>query len=161
MATPEGRMDAVPQWDPDVAGVVVFPGGHRVRGRGLRAGPPPEPADFGVYLTGTEHLENAWESRWVRWPDFWLPHSTSEAVSAVREAFARAGSERVEIACKGGTGRTGTALALMACMSGVPPREAVTWVRQHYRPRAVETPWQRRWIIKTAPTAVNHDHYGG
>lgn len=141
-------MDTVPNWEPDVAGVVVFPGGRSVRGRGLRDGPPREHPDFGVYLTGSTHREAGWESRWVRWPDFWLPHSTDEAVAAVREAYERAGSERVEIACKGGTGRTGTALALMACMSGVPPRDAVAWVRRHYRPRAVETPWQRRWIRK-------------
>ncbi|MEV7521309.1 hypothetical protein [Streptomyces sp. NPDC091371] len=26
------------------------------------------------------------------------------------------------------------------------PKEAVTWVRQHYHSRAVEMPWQRRFI---------------
>lgn len=26
------------------------------------------------------------------------------------------------------------------------PKEAVTWVRHNYHPRAVEVPWQRRFI---------------
>ena len=28
-----------------------------------------------------------------------------------------------------------------------PPDEAVAWVRERYHPRAVETPWQRRWVL--------------
>jgi len=28
----------------------------------------------------------------------------------------------------------------------VPSREAVAYVREHYDPRAVETPWQRRYV---------------
>lgn len=80
------------------------------------------------------------------WPDFWLPRSPSEAVLALRQAYERCADERVEIACDGGTGRTGTALAIVARYAGVPASEAVTWVRTHYRPRAVETPWQRRFV---------------
>ncbi|MFJ8013916.1 hypothetical protein [Streptomyces sp. NPDC096339] len=38
---------------------------------------------------------------------------------------------------------SGTALACMAVLDGVPPEQAVAFVRQHYHPRAVETPWQR------------------
>lgn len=52
--------------------------------------------------------------------------------------------ERVEIACAGGRGRTGTALACLAALDGVPACEAVAYVREHYDPRAVETLWQRR-----------------
>ena len=55
-------------------------------------------------------------------------------------------NERVEIACGGGRGRTGTALACMAVLDGVPRDEAVTYVREHYDARAVETPWQRRYV---------------
>ena len=54
--------------------------------------------------------------------------------------------ERVEITCGGGTGRTGTVIACMAVLAGVPVEAAVAWTRAHYRPRAVETPWQRRWV---------------
>ena len=62
------------------------------------------------------------------------------AEDALREAWARAEAERVEIACAGGHGRTGTALACLAVLDGVPSREAVRYVRAHYAARAVETP---------------------
>jgi len=32
----------------------------------------------------------------------------------------------------------------------VSPREAVAYVREHYDPRAVETPWQRRYVTRFA-----------
>jgi protein-tyrosine phosphatase len=70
------------------------------------------------------------------------PFDTGEAVAAFAEAFDRAASERVEVACRGGIGRTGCGLALMA----VPPGDAVSWVRAQFHRRAVETPWQRRWV---------------
>ncbi|MGY0232850.1 protein phosphatase [Longispora urticae] len=57
-----------------------------------------------------------------------------------------AGAERVEVACGGGRGRTGTALACLAILDGVPPGEAVAFVREHYHRHAVETPWQRRHV---------------
>ena len=46
----------------------------------------------------------------------------------------------------GGCGRTGTGLACMAALDGVPPLEAMAYVRKRYDPRAVETPWQRRYV---------------
>jgi protein-tyrosine phosphatase len=52
----------------------------------------------------------------------------------------------VELACGGGVGRTGTALACLAVLDGVPADEAVDYVRRHYHPSAVETPWQRRFV---------------
>ncbi len=55
-------------------------------------------------------------------------------------------AERVEIACPGGRGRTGTALACLAVLEGLPGREAIAYVRRHYEPRAVETLWQRRFV---------------
>jgi protein-tyrosine phosphatase len=55
---------------------------------------------------------------------------------------------RVEIACGGGRGRTGTALACLAVLDGVPPAEAVAYVRAHYDRRAVETPWQRNYVAR-------------
>jgi protein-tyrosine phosphatase len=61
----------------------------------------------------------------------------------LREAWVRAGSERVEIACTGGRGRTGTAL-----LDGVPNAEAVAYVREHYEAHAVETPGQRRFVAR-------------
>jgi protein-tyrosine phosphatase len=56
----------------------------------------------------------------------------------------------VEVACGGGRGRTGTALACLAVLDGVPAHEAVGYVRAHYDARAVETPWQRRYVRRFA-----------
>lgn len=89
-----------------------------------------------------------WQSRWLPWPDFWIPRDRVEARALLREALTRAARERVEIACGGGIGRTGTALACMAVLDGVPPEDAVTFVRNQYHPRAVETPWQRRFVLR-------------
>jgi protein-tyrosine phosphatase len=70
----------------------------------------------------------------------------------LRHAHERAAVERVELACGGGVGRTGTALAVLAVLSGVAATEAVAWVRAAYHPRAVETPWQRRWLRSVSRT---------
>jgi protein-tyrosine phosphatase len=102
--------------------------------------------EFGVYLVARDPGPFAWEHRWVPWRDFRTPTSTPGALDALDEAYRRAASERVELACEGGVGRTGSALAAIAVLSGVPPADAVAWVRDRYNPRAVETPWQRRWV---------------
>ena len=82
-----------------------------------------------------------------RWPDFGVPADHDDALSALQEALGRArGGERVEVACRGGIGRTGTALAALAILDGLTPPEALAWVRDAYHHRAVETPWQRRWL---------------
>ena len=136
-------------WDPAMAGVLRLPSGRLVRGRGLRrplpAGPLP---DFGLYLLGRPPPPVPWEARWVRWPDFWLPSDPSAAASALREAWENAEAGRVEIACLGGNGRTGTALACLAVLDGLPGDQATAYVRRHYAPRAVETPWQRRFVTR-------------
>ena len=58
----------------------------------------------------------------------------------------------MELACGGGVGRTGTALAVLAVIDGLPAAEAVGYVREHYHHRAVETPWQRRFVERFSPT---------
>lgn len=135
------------QWAAELNGVVTLPSGRLVRGRGLRSGPVDDAyaPDFGLYLTTRLHLES-WQSHWIAWPDFRLPREPSSALSALREAYDRSSTERVEIACGGGTGRTGTALAILARYDGVPADEAVAWVRAAYRRNAVETPWQRKFV---------------
>lgn len=134
-------------WEAGAPGVVGLPSGRLVRGRGLRYGPLAGPLpEFGLYLLGRPPSDMGWETRWVRWPEFWLPSDRADAREAVRDAWQRAGTERVEVACAGGRGRTGTVLACMAILDGVPPGQAVAFVRRHYAPRAVETPWQRRFV---------------
>ncbi|SMF01971.1 protein phosphatase [Streptomyces sp. Amel2xC10] len=140
-------------WDPEVGGVLRLPSGRSVRGRGVRRGMEPDgpPPTYGVYLLGAAPPEVAWEARWVRWPDFWLPADRDDARAALEEAWRRAAGERVEVACGGGRGRTGTALACLAVLDGVPAAEAVAFVRRHYDRHAVETPWQRRYVRRFAP----------
>jgi protein-tyrosine phosphatase len=131
----------------DGPGIVVYPDGRRIRGRGLRKPRPDgEDPEFAIYLLARDPGPFDWEHRWVRWPDFRTPASTDDAISALREGYERSATERVEVTCGGGIGRTGTALAAIAVFAGVPPAEAVAWVRRRYDKRAVETPWQRRWV---------------
>lgn len=134
-------------WDPNEAGVLQLPSGRLIRGRGLRRPLPPGPEpDFAVYLLGSEPPRVPWEACWLRWPDFRLPSDGAEAREVLGGAWARAAVDRVEVACGGGRGRTGTALACMAVLDGVPAGEAVAFVRRHYDRHAVETPWQRRYV---------------
>jgi hypothetical protein len=134
-------------WDPSGDGVLRLPSGRLVRGRGLRhpepAGPPPT---FGLYLLGQLPPSVPWEHHWLRWPDFRLPADRTLARALLREAWERAVTDRVEVACRGGYGRTGTALACLAVLDGVPAAGAVSYVRAHYSRHAVETPWQKRFV---------------
>lgn len=147
----------------DDHGVVTLPSGTKVRGRPLGGPARPRgdgetpgggvssgtidvsPADFALVLT--DGTMPAWTHRRIRWPDFWIPLDRADALDALHEAYDRArDGERVEVACRGGRGRTGTALAALAILDGVPAAEAVGWIRAQYHPNAVETPWQRRWL---------------
>lgn len=133
-------------WPADAPGVLTLPSGRRVRGRSLRR-PVGEPPTFAVHLRWRA-LEPSppWAVRTVQWPDFLLPLDPADARDALREAWERAAAERVEVACPGGVGRTGTGLAVLAMHDGLSPEDAVAFVRAHHHPRAVETPWQRRWL---------------
>lgn len=102
--------------------------------------------EFGLYLLAKAPPPSAWPSAWISWPDFRLPSDEPSAFAALTEAFDRSAIERVEIACGGGRGRTGCAIAALAVLAGIDPAAAVDWVRAAYHPRAVETPWQRRWV---------------
>jgi Swiss Army Knife protein, DSP-PTPase phosphatase domain len=130
-------------------GVVELVDGRLVRARGLEkspAGRGPDP-EFGLYLLANRPGPMAWEQRWIPWRNYWLPSRGDETIAALRETFERSGSERIEVACEAGTGRTGTALACLAILAGTPVDDAVPYVRDHYDARAVRAPWQR-WFIR-------------
>jgi protein-tyrosine phosphatase len=101
--------------------------------------------EFGLYL------DTSWRPEWpavvLDWPDFSVPSSRDEADHHILNSFelARQG-KKVEIGCLGGIGRTGTVLACMAVLAGVPADEAVGWVRSNYSPNAVEEPKQEEWV---------------
>ena len=136
-------------WDPKMAGILRLPSGRLVRGRALKHPLPPcPPPTFALYLLGQPPPPVDWDSTWIPWPDFRLPSNPATTRHALQQAWKRAETERVEIACTGGRGRTGTALACMAILDGLPNREAVPYIRLHYSPHAVETPWQRRFVLR-------------
>jgi hypothetical protein len=135
-------------------GATRLPDGTLVRGRSLRHPLPDGPVpDYGLYLAGRawrrrgRRWEPGWEADWIVWPDLRTPADPGRAARAIVEAFrrARAGG-RVEVACGGGRGRTGTVLACMAVLAGVPAADAVVWVRANYQARAVETRRQQAWV---------------
>ena len=128
----------------DGTGLITLPSGVRVRGRRLTD--PASPADFSLVLA--HGPVPPWPHRHIRWPEFWVPLDQADALDALSEAHRRArAGERVEAACRGGIGRTGTALAALAILDGLSPPEALRWVRRGYHRRAVENLWQRHWLL--------------
>jgi hypothetical protein len=147
--------------------VVALPDGPAVLARGLRRGAAPVPApDFGLYLLGHPPGRPGLYGRWVvglrawtppwpheriDWPDFSAPRHPAQAVAQLRRALDRIErGERVEVACGGGRGRTGTALAALAVLRGSTVPDAVAWVRAAYDPRAVESRAQHRFLDAVA-----------
>jgi hypothetical protein len=128
-------------------GALVLRDGREVRGAGLRdARRSGASSDLTVYLLSRRPRRARPGDRWVRWRDFANPASTADALTALREAYRRAATERVLVVCRGGVGRTGTALAAIAVLDGSSSRAALAAVRAQYHRRAVELPWQRRWL---------------
>ena len=125
---------------------VRFPDGTVIRALRVseRKAENPE-RDYGLYLDAA--WRPAWKADVIDWQDFGLPKDYEVAAALIRSAFERAKrGERVEVGCRGGLGRTGTVLACMAILAGVPVEQAVSWVRANYDPRAIETPAQEQWV---------------
>lgn len=126
---------------------ITLPGGTQVRASGIAA----RDTDSGWRQFGL-YCDAAWEPDWpaliIDWPDFGIPSAPETAARQITNAFERAkDGERVEIGCLGGLGRTGTVLACMAVLAGIPSLDAVGWVRRHYRRESVETPEQADWVV--------------
>lgn len=105
--------------------------------------PDPAPA-FGLYLD--RRWAPPWDHTHLRWVDFGVPDAAElrVALDGVLDRARR--GERVEVGCLGGHGRTGTALACLAVLTGTPSAEAVAWVRAVYCEKAVETDEQREFV---------------
>ena len=146
----QGR--TVEQWN-IAPGVVEFPSGRRIRGRSWR-NRGEENADLCIMLTTSVGsrlgrsvvTSSADETIAIDWPDLRLPRRTSQAHEILKEAYERALTERVEIVCGGGVGRTGTALAIIGVLDGMAPQEAIDFVKKHYNENSVETPAQRAFV---------------
>jgi hypothetical protein len=103
---------------------------------------------FGLYFD--PRWDPPWPHEHVAWPDFGVPDA--EALrGSLRPLLARARrGERVEVGCWGGHGRTGTALACLAVLTGMRNERAVDWVRANYCSDAVETDAQRAFVERFA-----------
>jgi hypothetical protein len=128
---------------------VVFPDGTEVTAVSFDAIDPytrdPQP-DYGLYLD--EHWLPPWEHDHLAWPDFGVPDDEAQVMAALRSVLERArAGERVEVGCLGGHGRTGTAFACLAILSGLRPDQAVAWVRANYCAAAVETAEQEAFVL--------------
>ena len=105
---------------------------------------------FGLYLD--ERWSPPWTHAHVDWPDFGVPADTDALRRDLAVLLERArGGDPVELVCWGGHGRTGTALACLAVLTGTPADDAVAWVRERYCPRAVETPEQEAFVRSFGP----------
>ena len=132
-------------WPADTPGLLTLPSGRAVRGRAWRDVADPRP-ELGLYLLRRPPADLPWQTRWVRWRDFSLPADPALLRESLCELLDRSGAARVEVACRGGVGRTGTALACLAVLDGLPADEAVAFVRARYLPRAVETRAQATFV---------------
>ena len=106
-----------------------------------------QPPDYGIYL------DDRWQPPWphvnLDWPDFGVPLDPAQVVVALRSGLERARrGERVEVGCLGGHGRTGTALACLAVLTGHPASQAVAWTRASYCIKAVETHQQEKFVTR-------------
>ena len=132
---------------------VKLPGGAHVTAISFHEPAPYERdanPDFGLYL------DNRWQPPWshshLDWPDFGVPADPEDLRVALEDLLRRArDGQRVEMGCLGAHGRTGTALACLAVLTGVHPDQAVTWVRSNYCEKAVETPEQADFVTRFAP----------
>ena len=138
---------------PHRATEVVFPDGTKVLASASWIYSPEVPADVVLYL------DESWapHGEVIDWPDGSVPRDQERARTVIREAFAAArDGNRVEVGCIAAHGRTGTVLACMAILAGVPGEDAIEWVRDHYCEKAVETGPQERWIAWFAGTVAAH-----
>ncbi|MFI6284812.1 hypothetical protein ACIBCM_08660 [Streptomyces sp. NPDC051018] len=117
--------------------------------RRLRA-PHAEPADFGLYLD--ERWRGETDARtpyFVFWPTLEAPVESSLLISLVKElAVELRNGATVEVACFGGHGRTGAALACLDIVLGeVTAEDAVARIRREYCPFAVGSAELERFVL--------------
>jgi hypothetical protein len=100
---------------------------------------------FGLYLD--DRWSPPWPHAHVEWRDFGVPDDVEGLRVALNDLLERARrGDTVEVGCLGGHGRTGTALACLAVLTGTPAAEAVGWVRANYCTKAVETDEQEAFV---------------
>ncbi|MEU4773170.1 protein phosphatase [Micromonospora sp. NPDC023644] len=98
-----------------------------------------KPADLGVYLDDRWLPEADAHQRWfLTWPTLDAPPQAGRVVAALAYVLERLRlGDFVEIACFGGHGRTGTAIACLDVLAGASPADAVARMRREYCPYAI------------------------
>lgn len=131
---------------------VTFADGTRVVGVRFLVDDPytrdPVPT-FGLYLD--QRWAPPWDHAHLPWVDFGVPDAAALRIALEDVVDRTRRGEHVEIGCLGGHGRTGTALACLAVLTGTPPDEAVAWIRATYCEKAVETDEQRAFVAVFSP----------
>ena len=125
--------------------MVELPDGARMRGR-AQGGRTARRAEWGLDLLGKRPAAAERTSRWLQWPAFWLPATrTTLAPRSRRRTAARgtASSSRL-LAAAEEAGRAPRSPASRSWRGEA--EDATGWVRSTYDPRAVEMPWQRRYV---------------
>lgn len=135
---------------------VALPDGTTILAQGrldLVASHRPRTPVYAVYLDArwADDPTVDWPCALIAWPDFGLPADEEGFFGAIADLYARARSgQLVEVACYGGIGRTGTALACAAVLAGTDAPAAIAWVRARYHPSAVETAQQEALVARFA-----------
>jgi len=83
----------------------------------------------------------------INWPDYGVPN-LPKAFWQELVAWLEFSRKDVIVCCDGGTGRTGTALSIMAGIGRLTKTDPVKFVRKIYRHNAVEANCQLRYVEK-------------
>ncbi|MFE7277379.1 hypothetical protein [Streptomyces sp. NPDC057623] len=111
--------------------------------------PHAEPADFGLYLDERWNGEaDARRPYFVFWPRLEAPVEAGLLLTRVQELAGEVrGGATLEVACFGGHGRTGAALACLdIAVGGVTAEEALERIRREYCPYAVGSAELERFV---------------
>lgn len=91
----------------------------------------------------------------IDWPDFGVPPLDRKWWDALVESIAKMGPVHIGLYCEGGHGRTGTALAILAALSGNSGNDdPVKWVRDRYCGEVVESYAQIEYIEEVTGVPV-------
>lgn len=99
----------------------------------------------------------------IDWADGSVPDMTEEYWRNILQELEKIRSSldkdklNILVCCVGGHGRTGTALAILAALTGVAPEDPADFIHERYCYRAIETRSQCSYIKKIAGLSTGDD----